>query len=114
MKRRTLTLDSNPFDQFKNPKSVKTTSESEKQAIEEVAKQQGFTKREPDINKKTPVYVEQFNARCRKGINDLASDILYLQKIKKQELLEDALLAYLEKHGIDSLLAKYQAIKSEH
>lgn len=113
MKRKTLTLDSSPFDQFKNTKSVKTTSESEKQAIEEVAKQQGFTKREPDVNKKEPVYVEQFNARCRKGINDLASDILYLQKIKKQELLEGALLAYLEKHGFDRLIAKYQNIIKE-
>lgn len=110
MKRKTLTLDDNPFDQFKA--QSKTTTKVDKEAIEKVAEKQGFTKREPDNKKKMSVYKEQFNARCREGINDLSSDILYFQKIKKQELLEEALLAYLEKNKLDNLIAKYQAIIS--
>ena len=99
MKRKKLRLENIDENKSKNV---------DKKVVEKIAEQQSFTKREFD--KKRSIYQEQFNARCRKGINDLAFDIIYLKKIKKQELLEQALLAYLEKNNLNDLIAKYHNI----
>ena len=107
MDRKTLKIDdvSATFNQF----STKKSSKIDKSAIEKISEDQGFTKREVDSKKKS-AYSEQFNARCKKGMNDLTSDILYHKKIKKQVFLELAIKAYLEKESLDILLSKYQAI----
>lgn len=111
MKRKSLKLADDVFQAFKNNVNTETsnTSDDEKKLIEEIAKKQGFTKREPEIRSQSQ-YTEQFNVRCKSGLNELANDIQYLCKIKKQVLLEQAILAFLEKEGVDSLLAKYHDI----
>jgi len=107
MDRKSLKIDdqSTTFNQF----TTKKSSKIDKSAIEQLSEDHGFTKREIDAKKKSS-YSEQFNARCKKGMNDLTADILYNKKIKKQEFLELAIKAYLEKENLDSLLLKYQAI----
>jgi len=116
MERKKLKLDSdNVFDKYKNENINKSTKISvDKQKIEKVAIEQGFTKREQE-KKSRSNYTEQFNVKCKEGVNELIIDILYEQKknkLKKQELLEDALFAYLEKNNFKDLLEKYKLLFS--
>jgi hypothetical protein len=118
MERKKLKLEdsNNVFDKYKN--NVDSVSKKDSKAdikkIEEIAKIQGFTKREHDQKNKSN-YTEQFNVKCKEGLGDLITDILYQQKdakLKKQELLEESILAYLEKNNFKELVEKYKLLFS--
>lgn len=115
MERKKLELDNAIFDQFKTDDTKKIKKENlDKKKIEEIAKQQGFTKREQELKSKSE-YTKQFNVKCKDEMNDLVTDILYHQKdskLKKQELLEEAMLAYLEKNNLLDLVDKYKMLFS--
>ena len=117
MQRKKLKLDSdNFFDKYKDDAVItnKKDHKLDKQKIEKIAEEQGFTKREQEQKNKSN-YTEQFNVKCKEGFSDLITDILYQQKeskLKKQELLEESMLAYLEKNNFKELLEKYKLLFS--
>ena len=84
MERKKLKLDSdNTFDKYKDDNLNKITKNTiDKEKIERVAIEQGFTKREQDSRGKTS-YTGQFNVKCKKDLNELVTDILYQQKKNK-------------------------------
>ena len=112
MERKKLQINENPFDSFKSSSSDPTEKKvADKEVIEAVANQYGFTKREPNSKPdKKNIYVEQFNVRCRNGMNELVADIMYMKKLKKQELLELALKAYLVENKLETLNEKLTII----
>lgn len=114
MERKKLKLDSDVFDQFKTDTKKDKKQSINKKELEKVAEQQGFTKREQESKSKSS-YTKQFNVKCKEGMEDLVTDILYQKredKLLKQELLENALFAYLEKNGLVDLIDKYENLFS--
>tara|TARA_B100001996_G_C18562365_1_gene555095 strand:- start:260 stop:586 length:327 start_codon:yes stop_codon:yes gene_type:complete len=104
MSREPLSLDSAP-NTLRNLSS-KSAQDKEVQQIEGAAKQHGFTPREYKSN--SDIYTHQFNSRCRAVIKDIVADIAYHARMKKQDILDLAILAFLEKYNMKDLIDKYQ------
>ncbi len=115
MNRQSLTLkNKDEFSQF-SPKSEDEGGGYVKQEdIQEFAEKQGFTAREGSEKLKKTPYTKQFSTRCREGMEDLILDIVYRKKIKRQNLFELSILAYLEKNNFQDLIEKYKGILKNH
>ncbi len=87
---------------------IGVTADNEVAVINKIAEKNGFTKRESVVKKR--LYTDQFNVRCRAGVNDLIDDMVYVMKVRKQQLLESAILALLEREGLTPLIKKYKTI----
>ncbi len=105
MSRDSLTLDDSPFKQFEKNKSDNIRKKEEMPIIEKSAEKHGFTKREYKSNGE--LYSHQFNSRCSSVLSEIINDIAYRQRLKKQDILELAILAFLEQNGLEDLLEKF-------
>jgi len=101
---------SNAFNQFTTKAAVNKKS-VDVGLIEKVAKNHGFTSREPSLKSKVEnPYTTPMGFRAREQMKELIDDICYFKKLKKQILFEQAILAFLEQEEMTNLIEKYRAI----
>ena len=91
-------------------KSKPTTAQQK--AIVEEAKKTGFVSREPKKmgRRRTSPYTAQFGGKCREGMKPLFQEIGVILDCQDTVTLELAILALIEKEGLDDLLVKYKAL----
>ena len=85
---------------------IKSSKINDISQVEELASKAGFTNREAP-KRNTNNYNEIFSVRCIDGMNDIISDISYMNKIKKQHVLEEALYFYLKSNNIEFIKDKF-------
>ncbi len=77
--------------------------------INKIAKNHGFTSREPGAKIENP-YTTPMGFRTREEMKELIDDICYYKKLKKQVLFEQAILAFLKQEKMTDLIEKYRII----
>lgn len=77
--------------------------------IKKIAKNHGFTSREPGLKIENP-YTTPMGFRTREEMKELIDDICYFRKLKKQVLFEQAILAFLKQEEMTDLIEKYRII----
>ena len=95
-------LDSPP----ENPPEARVGAEE----IRRVALGQGFAS---DGRRRRSLHTATVAFKVRPGIPDLLEDICYLRRLKKQELFEEMLAAWLDAADTPELAAKYRRITEE-
>ena len=96
------------------PKKVAQKRATNKRIVE-VAKESGFTSREPKKMGR-PVsspYQAQFGGRCRPGMKPLFQEISAALKCDDTETLERAIEALLEKEGLKRIKKEFDALRKD-
>jgi len=93
----------------KDQKPHKLTSEQQKN-MEKEGRKLGFVSRQPKKRRRVSLYTAQFGGKCREGMKDLFQDIGEHLGCYDTETLEKAILALIQKEGLEDLEKRFQVI----
>ena len=92
-----------------NQQNVKPTPKQQAKIYKE-AEKLGFVSRQPIKRRKVSPYTDQFGGKCREGMKALFQDIGEHLGCYNTETLERAILALIEKEGLDDLAKRYKSL----
>ena len=98
------------------PVKKERNRETEIKTLEKVAEQSGFVSRKNKSQRRRrpqSPFKNQLNLKCRDGIKELFQDIGEELGIHDHTTFEQALLALIEKKGLDDLLQGYKEITKQ-
>jgi hypothetical protein len=82
-------------------------TEKQRKAVKAVAERSKFSSREPKKRRKVSPYTAQFGGKCRESMKDVFQGIGEHMGWYDTETLERAILALIEKEGLEDLKKKY-------
>lgn len=94
------------------PKAAPANKQQLQKVLDKAGEQTGFVSRQPRRRRRSP-YGAQFGGKCREGMKPLFQEIGERLNCYDTETLERAILALLEKEGLDDLKAKFKKLTSE-